>query len=670
MKLNIKSKLLLSILPAVFIILLVAIIIIAVETTQSVKDMAFNQTRYISKNYSNQFAIQSARHMQIAKTLAQSLERFSTLNRTEMNRALKNILEQNPDILGAYVGYEPNAYDGRDANFRGRPGHDNTGRFVPYWNRLTGTIKLDPLVDYETSNYYTVPRKTKKPFITEPYLYQGAMLLSYVVPIIKNNKFVGIAGIDVSLSKLNALVKKIRAFKTGYGVLISKKGLFISASKTEWIGKKTLKQLGTETNNPGLIKIADDILNGRSGRVSMTDPATGREIVSFYESIPLTKWGFVIAAPVDEMLAAVSKIQLILIIIGVVIISVISFAVFYISSKISKPIQSIADTLQHISQKDLTVSILKEHMARGDEIGILANSLNVMKNSLTEIIHDLSDVASNMAASSEEIASTAHNLADGAQTQSASVEQTSASMEELNSSAVQVSSNADDIKNKTSELFHTAQENSNLVSNAVSSMEKIKESSTLISEILNVINDISDQTNLLALNAAIEAARAGEHGRGFAVVADEISKLAEKSTENSKEIEKLIKKSIVDVDAGSNVVKKSGHAFNSIISGVEENSKLVEEITRAVDQQQKGSQEVQTAIENISDITQSNSASAEEMAASTTELQDQAEKIKFLIDQFKISENMKAITEQKKEVAVYTESLEESETEETTEIQE
>jgi methyl-accepting chemotaxis protein len=335
--------------------------------------------------------------------------------------------------------------------------------------------------------------------------------------------------------------------------------------------------------------------------------------------------------------------------IGIMIgVSIVGFIIaivmgIFISRSITNPLKQGVTFSETISKKDLTVELDKKLVDRYDEIGSLSKAITAMKNNLVTIMHELGDVSGNLASSSEEIAASAQSLADGAQSQSASVEETSASIEELGASITQVAQNAEDINMKSEELMNTAQESSVLVNNAITSMDKINESSLLISEILTVINDIADQTNLLALNAAIEAARAGEHGRGFAVVADEISKLADKSTENSKEIEKLIKQSIRDIESGTQAVKKSGEAFNTIISGVDANNMLIDQISKAIEQQKVGSDQVQKAVEEINDVTQTTSASAEEMAASTEELQAQAENIKNLIEEFKLTKEKKSI---------------------------
>lgn len=100
--------------------------------------------------------------MSIARTLASSLEKYDTRNRIEAKAMLEQILRDNPDLIGSDVCFEPNAFDGMDATYINTDGHDETGRFIPYWNTIGGEVKLDPLVDYQTSSYYQLPKYLKK----------------------------------------------------------------------------------------------------------------------------------------------------------------------------------------------------------------------------------------------------------------------------------------------------------------------------------------------------------------------------------------------------------------------------------------------------------------------------------------------------------------------------
>jgi methyl-accepting chemotaxis protein len=303
---------------------------------------------------------------------------------------------------------------------------------------------------------------------------------------------------------------------------------------------------------------------------------------------------------------------------------------------IINPIVSAIDFANKIAEKDLTGDIKNKYIKKSDETGDLAKSLIRMQETLIGIVYNMQNVGSMISNSAEENAMNAETLADGSQNQSASVEQTTASIEELTSSVSQVSDNAKTVNDNAEGLKSIAEKSIGLVQNTSENMEKIKNSSNRIFDILDVINDITDKTNLLALNAAIEAARAGEHGRGFAVVADEITKLAEKSNENAKEIEVLIKQNVNDVETGAEAVNETSDAFNKIIERVQNNVDLMAEIKNSIDQQMTGTEEVQNAMVQISDVTQNISASSEELSASTQELHSQADKISYIFKEFKL----------------------------------
>ena len=162
------------------------------------------------------------------------------------------------------------------------------------------------------------------------------------------------------------------------------------------------------------------------------------------------------------------------------------------------------------------------------------------------------------------------------------------------------------------------------MASAVDAMAKISQSSSKISDIIVVIDEIARQTNLLALNAAVEAARAGEAGRGFAVVATEVRSLAQRSSQAAKDIKELIVSSGAQVEEGVRLVNQAGSSLNEIVKSITEVAGVVADIANASMEQSTGIEEVNRALTQMDEVTQQNSALVEENAATAKTLEEQA----------------------------------------------
>lgn len=345
--LPIKMKLILYIVVGVFLVLAAATgVIINTVTTQQEK-LAYQQSIEMAREYANQFDGDMRESKAIAKTLANSMEVYSSSDRDEVNNMLKNLLLKNPSLTGVYVGYEPNAFDGKDTEYAGTYGHDETGRFVPYWNNINGTIGLEPLVHYGEQDYYQMPKKLMLDIVTEPYYYQGIFMVSFDSPIIKDGKFVGIGGVDVSLKYIDDVVGNVKAFDTGYAFVTGNTGILVSHPvHKDWIASKTLYDFGI----PEISEAADNIKEGKGGNFETVDPATGKDVIMFYEPVKTGNYSFILVVPKEEMLAGIAALRTRLIIISTISIVFMGLVAYLIAMSITKPIDNIVSSFKMISQ--------------------------------------------------------------------------------------------------------------------------------------------------------------------------------------------------------------------------------------------------------------------------------------------------------------------------------
>jgi methyl-accepting chemotaxis protein len=304
-----------------------------------------------------------------------------------------------------------------------------------------------------------------------------------------------------------------------------------------------------------------------------------------------------------------------------------------LTAALKRRVAQASSAAQAIAAGDLSQTVV----ANGhDEFRPLFEQMTLMQQSLHQVVGQVRVSTDSISTASTEIATGNQNLSSRTEQTASNLQQAAASMGQLNDTVKQSAEAARQANQLAGSAAQVAARGGAVVSQVVSTMDEINQSSRRISDIIGVIDGIAFQTNILALNAAVEAARAGEQGRGFAVVASEVRSLAQRSAEAAKEIKSLIGTSVEKVDAGSQLVADAGKTMSEIVTSVQRVSDIIGEITASASEQSDGIGQVNSAVGQLDTMTQQNAALVEESAAAAESLRDQARRLAQVVSSFKL----------------------------------
>ncbi|TWC60390.1 methyl-accepting chemotaxis protein [Pseudomonas sp. SJZ103] len=609
--------------------------------------------------------------------------------REELTQSLKTTFDHNPQILGLWVLYEPNALEGKDSEFINDAARasNEKGRFTSGWNRGAGqsvniVIPEDDLQKTELSisgvpynSWYTCPRDTRHTCLMAPFIDTQAgmaqLMTTLSMPLIADGKVIGVIGVDLALGALQAAASDAQQTLfngSGRMLIVSDSGVLAAYSKDAGqIGKHISVPLGDES------KAVLSALQLKKPVVLSQDEL----IRAVYPVAPIpgaAAWGVVIDLPRDVLLADSLELQTLLdqaqtrdtlksllVATGAGLLGLL--LIWFTASGVTRPINRVAQMLKAIASGDGDLT-QRLNYSKKDELGELANWFNRFLDKLQPTIAQIKQSITDARGTADQSSEISRQTSEGMQVQFREIDQLATASNEMSatahevahsaSSAAKAARGADEasregitiIERSTRDINALASE----VSKAVAEVEALAVNSEQIGSVLEVIRSIAEQTNLLALNAAIEAARAGESGRGFAVVADEVRNLAKRTQDSVEQIRLVIER----IQTGTRGVVATMHsnqtlaqenaeqiqqavqALGKISDAVTVISDMNLQIASAAEEQSSVAEEVNRNVSTIRGVTEALTEQAAESAQVSSQLNARANQQMKLMDQFRV----------------------------------
>jgi methyl-accepting chemotaxis protein len=680
MKLKIKLSL---IVIAIVVVVAGGIAVILLREASGISlDLSVRGLKYLAKNQAIYWQGREETYIKQLTGIADIMGEFEMLpaqdRRDQYDNMLKATLNNNPNFARIFSVWKPNAMDGMDARYIGRPGSTPTGQYAMTWGRDTGQIEIKPNLILDEINAWMSGPNAHKTRVENPTTFKNngndTFIIRIGVPITRStsNEVVGHLCVLIDIAPMQPAVEK--AIKENEGIssmsVYSGNGFIMGSLVPERVGK--LLPDAETLYGKYLDDVNKAVLEGREFSCSSYSEVLKSNVK--IETVPFqigdsdNTWSVMIASTESYILKEVNEMTMFTIILASIALAAAAVIVYFTLNSTTRPIVKVADTLKDISEGegDLTRTIA---VSSKDEIGDLALYFNktlekikslivIIKKEALRLNNIGNDLASNMtetAAAINQITANTQSIKGRVINQSASVTQTNATMEQvianinkLNShvenqsrNVAQASSAIEQMVANISSVTQTLVKNTDNVNTlkeasevgrtglqeVATDIQEISRESEGLLEINSVMENIASQTNLLSMNAAIEAAHAGEAGKGFAVVADEIRKLAESSSEQSKTIGNVLKKIKSSIDKITKSTENVLTRFEAIDTGVKTVSEQEENIRNAMEEQGQGSKQVLQRVGSLNDLTRQVKSGSEEMLDGSQEVMKESQNL-------------------------------------------
>ncbi len=656
--LNIKTKLIVTIIPIVAV-LLVALTVATTTVSQNIiMDRSAKQMKAVLGQHTNNIAGDT----DVIKSQANELALFiaatyQTVSIEEYHNALGAIIVNNDMVLGSGIWFEPKVFD-KAKEYYG-----------PYWYKNVVDGKWDGKdlletwdysnaeYDYFNQEYYLNAKSMTSASITDPYYdaTSGLVMATCSAPIIdRSGTYLGCVTVDLMLTSVTENLAQIKVGETGTVWLIDGGGNYIYHPSFANACEDGLNI----TSSTELSEYISQVQNTPAGDGFFS--WEGQKRLLYWQTVPGMTWKMGLTITQAELFKDIKKMIYIALIVCILAIAGCSIVILIQANKISKAVSLIAKSLESLSEG--TFAHVEEGQEYKDEFGIMIDSTNSLVDKLTDIVQNIKNHAGGVAQSSEElsdmtnqisqttddVSNAVQEIATGATQQAEEIQTITVNAANLSDAINNVADNADTLKEAANEMDSASNLSMKTLDDLLTCMQKMTQSVEAIATTMTATNEavsqvnekvegidaIATQTNLLSLNASIEAARAGEAGKGFSVVAEEIGKLAKDSSNMAHDIKEEMGKLLDHAveasnktkdmeDIGNeirNMITETSSAMNTLNDNVQHSIEGIDKITESASSCEKSQTEISDSIGGLSAISEENAASAEETGASMEEL--------------------------------------------------
>ncbi|MGL4923451.1 methyl-accepting chemotaxis protein [Aeromonas sp. 30P] len=611
------------------------------QTSDALEEEVSRSLQYQAERYAIQIASLMQNSYQIPLTVTAQIEAGMAkpelrLSRPQVESLLGSSLQQASGISSIYAQFEPDGYDGEDGNWLGGASHSVAGKgsLEVYFTKDQGGDVAQQAVDaaaseakFDTSlnefgirnsEWYLCGRDTRQPCLMEPYLYEinpgnKMLMTSLTVPVLRDGKFVGLAGVDMNLPIFQQLAENLG--KSLYDnkadvTLVSKMGLIVGSNRYADKLGRPLKEVGLTLPDGQPVSSDSDFILHQPIRVEAANTQWWL-MIKVPKVLALSK-AHAISNELGTLLVDAQRQQIIAM--GGITLLVLGLLVWFIQT-ITAPLSLISRHVGHLSSNegDLTQQM---EIDTHQELIDLGSQLNAFLGKLRGMVQMSKGIGQQVYQQAREMKHTADTMRNSLDEQNLELESVVSAMHQMSTTAVSVAGYAEQAAQESEAATHHINTAQQTLSNArneihtlVGDMHEadkavalVAQRSTNISRILDVIRAIAEQTNLLALNAAIEAARAGDMGRGFAVVADEVRALATKTRESTDEIGQLIGSLQTEVSSSQRLMNTGIERSTTTVQGTEQAFEALNRVVAQIQQIHDHISQVATAAEQQSAV--------------------------------------------------------------------